>query len=189
MGVPLRLGKRSGLHVASWVFAAAAVTALAGGETMAAALPAAASAAVVVHCHARDKGLLPDARCTPGVTYAKVTQGNIGRTICKSGWTSTVRPPESYTENLKREQIIEYGYRDKRLHDYEEDHLIPLELGGSPRSVKNLWPEFDGGHIPNPKDKVENALKDAVCDGTVSLRAAQRAIASDWLTAEKKLGL
>jgi hypothetical protein len=118
-----------------------------------------------------------------------VTQANIGRTICKSGWTSTVRPPESYTEKLKREQIIEYGYRDKRLHDYEEDHLIPLELGGSPRSAKNLWPEFDGGHIPNPKDKVENALNDAVCDGTVSLRAAQRAIAADWLTAEKKLGL
>src|SRR5579864_3079923 len=113
MGVSLRLGKRSGLHVAcSAAAAAAAVTALAGGSTMAAALPAAASTAVAVHCHARDKGLLPDARCTPGITYAKVTQGNIGRTICKSGWTITVFTEEGTTEKLKREQIIEYGYRD-----------------------------------------------------------------------------
>ena len=59
----------------------------------------------------------------------------------------------------------------------EEDHLIPLELGGSPKSVRNLWPEYDGGHIPNPKDKVENALKRAVCDGRVTLRAALHAIA------------
>ena len=102
MGVPLRLGKRAGLHVASWA-AAAAVSALAGGSTMAAALPAAASTAVAVHCHARDKGLLPDARCTPGITYVKVTQGNIGRTICKSGWTNTVRPtPEEAMTSATR---------------------------------------------------------------------------------------
>ena len=42
---------------------------------------------------------------------------------------------------------------------------------------------------PNPKDKVENALNAAVCDGHVALAAAQDAIASDWLTAEVKLGL
>jgi hypothetical protein len=183
------LSKHSRLYQALWVTATAAAITLAGGSTIAAALPAATGTTAAIHCHARDKGRLPDARCTPGVTYSKVTQRNIGRTICKSGWTRTVRPPESYTEGLKRKQIVEYGYRDKRLHDYEEDHLIPLELGGSPKSAKNLWPEFDGGHIPNPKDKVENALKDAVCDGTVSLRAAQRAIASNWLTAKKKLGL
>jgi hypothetical protein len=25
--------------------------------------------------------------------------------------------------------------------DYEEDHLISLELGGAPRDPKNLWPQ------------------------------------------------
>ena len=141
----------------------------------------------VLHC--RSANGLPDRHCTPGATYARVTQATIGRTICVPGWTATVRPPESYTESLKREQITEYGYRDKRLHDYEEDHLIPLELGGSPRSVRNLWPEYDGGVIPNPKDKVENALRDAVCSHRVRLAAAQRAIARDWKTAERVLGL
>src|SRR5262249_11168689 len=51
----------------------------------------------------------------------------------------------------------------------------------------NLWPEV--GRWPNPKDKVENVLHRAVCDRRVSLAAAQHAIASDWLTAEARLGL
>jgi len=50
-------------------------------------------------------------------------------------------PPENYTHELKIEQIREYGYSDINLRDYEEDHLIPLELGGNPTDPKNLWPE------------------------------------------------
>jgi hypothetical protein len=164
----------------------AAATAAADSTSGPAAGPVAAAGAAL-HCHSVNG--LPDRHCTPGATYPRVTQATIGRTICVRGWTATVRPPESYTENLKREQIAEYGYRDKRLRDYEEDHLIPLELGGSPRSVRNLWPEYDGGVIPNPKDKVEDALRDAVCAHRVRLAAAQRAIARDWKTAERVLGL
>lgn len=173
------------LATAGLLGCAPAGPAAAGRDAPGGARMAAVSGAV--HCHSSHG--LPDRRCTPGATYAKVTQKNIGRTICKSGWTSTVRPPESYTEKLKREQIAEYGYRDKKLGDYEEDHLIPLELGGSPRSVRNLWPEYDGGKIPNPKDKVEDALRRAVCDGKVKLAPAERAIARDWKTAERVLGL
>ena len=36
---------------------------------------------------------------------------------------------------------------------------------------------------------MEDALNAAVCEGRVSLTAAQDAIAANWLTAEKKLGL
>lgn len=68
----------------------------------------------------------------------------------------------------------------------ELDHLVPLELGGA-NDAANLWPEV--GKLPNPKDKVENDLRDAVCSGKVSLASAQKAIASDWVTAEKLLGL
>jgi len=68
----------------------------------------------------------------------------------------------------------------------ELDHLVPLELGGS-NDITNLWPEV--GRIPNPKDSVENALNHAVCDGRVRLTAAQNAIASDWLTAEARVGI
>lgn len=95
-----------------------------------------------------------------------------------SGWTTKVRPPESYTERLKGQQMHLYGDR-LPISSYEEDHLIPLELGGSPTSTKNLWPE-PGEH--NPKDKVENAAKSAVCGGRMSLVAAQRAMASNWIS-------
>ncbi|MEU0822991.1 hypothetical protein, partial [Streptomyces mirabilis] len=84
---------------------------------------------------------LPDSSCTPGSYNPNVTQSNIGSTICVSGWTATVRPPTSYTNPLKAQGIIDYGYSDTNMSDYEEDHLVPLELGGAPRDPGNLWPE------------------------------------------------
>ena len=62
----------------------------------------------------------------------------------------------------------------------ELDHLVPLELGGS-NDMSNFWVE--AGPIPNPKDKVENRLHHEVCTGKISLRAAQVAIAGNWMTA------
>lgn len=138
-------------------------------------------------CHSGNG--LPDPRCTPGAVNPQVTQANIASTVCEHGWTATIRPPASYTNKLKRQQIALYGYSDVKLRDYEEDHLISLELGGAPADPANLWPEFDGGKTPNPKDAVENALKRAVCARQVTLAAAQQAIASDWKTAESVLGL
>jgi hypothetical protein len=136
---------------------------------------------------------LPDPSCTPGVTNPDVTQDTIDSTICVSGWTSTVRPPSSYTTALKIQQIAEYGYTDTSTADYEEDHFIPLELGGSPTDPGNLWPEprYDTGtgYLASNKDTVENKLKTAVCDGSVTLADAQNAIATDWTTALSSLGL
>jgi hypothetical protein len=60
---------------------------------------------------------------------------------------------------------------------YEVDHLVSLELGGN-NSVANLWPEISPGY--HEKDEIENRLHDAVCAGSVSLRAAQQEIARDW---------
>jgi hypothetical protein len=114
-----------------------------------------------------------------------VTQATIGSTICVSGWTDTVRPPEDYTENLKRQQMIAYGDANP-ISDYEEDHFIPLELGGSPTSPLNLWPE--PGASPNPKDAVEDAARAAVCDGRMSLAAAQHAMATNWIAFGQQLG-
>ena len=133
---------------------------------------------------------LPDPSCTPGATNPDVTQDTIDQTICVSGWTSTVRPPASYTNALKVNQIAEYGYSDTSTADYEEDHLIPLELGGAPRDPNNLWPEPRyGSRTATNKDSVENALKKAVCDGQVNLVDAQNAIAADWTTAESVVGI
>jgi hypothetical protein len=94
-----------------------------------------------------------------------------------------VRPSESQTEHAKFD--VSYpAYVVSHKTKSEEDHLVSLELGGS-NDITNLWPEV--GKLPNPKDKVENDLHDAVCSGQVSLSAAQEAIASNWETAEAKL--
>ena len=147
--------------------------------------PAVVPAAIPSTCHLRDGGQLPDPRCTPGATDPRVTQATIYSTICLRGYTATVRPPSSVTTRFKYDvSWPEYGVPS---YDHGElDHLIPLELGGS-SAAANLWPEI--GPLPNPKDSVENALNHAVCSGRVSLRAAQRAIAADWLTAESVLGI
>jgi hypothetical protein len=68
-----------------------------------------------------------------------VTQANIDQTICVSGYTTTVRPPESVTEAVKVRAMAAYGLAG--LGSYELDHLIPLELGGAPADIRNLWPE------------------------------------------------
>lgn len=131
---------------------------------------------------------LPNPSMTPGAINTHVTQSNIGTTICVRGWTRKVRPPEYYTEKLKRSQIRAYRYEDRRLGDYEEDHLIPLELGGSPTSPQNLWPEphyVPGNLGSHSKDRLENRLHKLVCRGDLSLNNARRAIASDWVAAYK----
>jgi hypothetical protein len=53
-----------------------------------------------------------------------VTQSNIQDTICKSGWTATIRPPASYTNALKKQQLAAAKWKDKAPSHYEQDHLI-----------------------------------------------------------------
>ena len=133
-------------------------------------------------CHSIGAGLYsrPDPHCTPGALNPAVTQATIEQTTCRDGWTDTVRPPESITEPEKQASMA--AYRDTGpTSTYEYDHLVPLELGGAVNDPRNLWPE--PGSSPNPKDAVEDELNREVCDGQLTLPQAQRAIATDWLTA------
>ncbi len=144
-----------------------------------------------VPCHALylnpndPQAVLPDSKCTPGVINAEVNQSNIKETICKKGFSASIRPPVSYTNKLKKEQILQYGYTDTNLKDFEEDHFISLELGGSPTDPKNLWPESHGS--PNEKDKVENYLHEQVCNGDLTLQEAQREISTNWYNIYKNI--
>jgi len=108
---------------------------------------------------------------TPGVLNPEVTQATIASTICIRGWTKTIRPSSDYTSRLKLEQLRAYGLRG-RPTEFQEDHLISLELGGHPTDPRNLWPE------PYPRasdvDRIENELNDAVCSGRLTLADAQR---------------
>ena len=137
------------------------------------------STSVARHCVSSSG--LPDHICTPGSINTNVTQNNIHSTICVTGWTKTIRPSLSYTNRLKRQSIKDYGYVDTIVNHYEEDHLIPLELGGAPSDLKNLWAE--PAPAPNPKDAIENALRTRVCNGSLKLSDAQFRIANNWVTA------
>jgi hypothetical protein len=116
------------------------------------------------------RGIVADPRRTPGVLNSDVTQANIRSTICRHGWTSTIRPPSSYTDALKRKQMRAYGETGS-ISDYQEDHFISLELGGDPTDPRNLWPE------PYPRaaqmDLQENDLNSKVCGGQLTLAQAQ----------------
>jgi len=111
------------------------------------------------------------ATLTPGALNPDVTEETIRSTICVRGWTRTVRPPVDYTNDLKAKQMRDYGETGP-TSQYQEDHLISLELGGAPTDPRNLWPE------PYPRaatvDEIENELNAQVCSGALSLAAAQR---------------
>ena len=140
-------------------------------------LVAAVLVAVVVAAGLRLRGshgtaaVLADPSRTPGVLNPAVTQATIRSTICRRGWTATIRPPVSYTNALKRTQMRAYREAGP-LSAYQEDHLISLELGGHPTDPRNLWPE------PYPRasqvDAIENRLNAQVCDGTLTFAEAQR---------------
>jgi hypothetical protein len=143
-----------------------------------------AGPAVPGSCHSN--GQLPDPVCTPGVPDPAVTAANLYTTICRGGWSRKVRPPASYTDDLKRRQLQAYGLTGS-LSQYEEDHLIPISLGGSPTDPRNLWPQ--PGASPNPKDRVEAAAARAVCSSRMPLASTQKAMASDWVALGRQLGV
>jgi hypothetical protein len=189
---PNRLTVASAVIGASFLLVACDATATSPSAPTASETPV-ESPASSSQCHSVNG--LPDHACTPGaIDSASVTQSTIASTICLSGYTSTglradgraVRPPVDYTDGLKLTGIVAYGYADRNPADYEEDHLIPLELGGDGYSTKNLWPEPRyGQHPASEKGSVENQLHALVCDGALSLSAAQTAIATNWETAAR----
>lgn len=110
---------------------------------------------------------------TPGVLNPQVTQGTIAQTICVDGWSSSIRPPTEYTNELKLEQMETYA-REGEPADYQEDHLISLGLGGHPTDPRNLWPQPIEQALR--VDGVERELHEAVCSGRMTLAEAQRRI-------------
>src|SRR5437764_1619157 len=75
---------------------------------------------------------LPDPKLTPG-DVLPVTKED----ICTPGYSKKVR---NVPEAVKRKVYALYGIQQHEPGEYEVDHLISLELGGS-NSIRNLWPE------------------------------------------------
>src|SRR5690348_8872282 len=57
--------------------------------------------------------IYPVRTITPGAINQDIRQDNINDTICNPNWsTKSIRPPERYTNKLKRLQLDQYGYSD-----------------------------------------------------------------------------
>ncbi len=127
---------------------------------------------------------LPDPALTPGTVDPAVTQHNIQNTVCVRGYTSTVRPDKRVTNRLKREQIKQYGYADRNPQNYEQDHLIPLNIGGNPSDPRNMWPQpRDAQWGAEEKNDLEFVVYRMVCNGDIPLAEAQKRIARNWVEA------
>lgn len=121
----------------------------------------------------------PDPQLTPGATLAVTTDD-----LCVPGYTQMVR---DVPVEVKREVYAEYGITHHEPGEYEVDHLISLELGGS-NSIKNLWPESYetqpwNAHV---KDALEDELHRRVCSGELDLKTAQHDISTSWIQAYKQ---
>lgn len=139
---------------------------------------------------------LPDLKLTPGVATNETA-----KELCdKDFHTADVR---SVTDAQKNEVYRRYGlkpntgyctpkpYKTKKgkkiKQGCEVDHLISLEIGGA-NDIKNLWPQpYDEHPGAHEKDKLENFLHRQVCAGKMTLPAAQKAIATDWYAAYRKM--
>jgi hypothetical protein len=107
--------------------------------------------------------ILPDPNLTPGDSFDVTAED-----LCVVGYSKKVR---NVPAEMKREVYQEYGITAHEPGDYEVDHLISLELGGS-NSIKNLWPQ---SHRTSPwnaqvKDRLEGKLHQLVCSGQLDLR-------------------
>ena len=104
----------------------------------------------------------------------------------QKGLTKTIRPPAYFTNRLKKQQLEQYGYADQDPKHYEEDHLIALSIGGSPRDPKNLWPEPRKSQwSAQEKDSLEIVLYKMVCREELPLAQAKHEMTTDWAKAYK----
>lgn len=78
---------------------------------------------------------------------------------------------------MKREVAAAYGIPASDWSLYVFDHLIPRELAGADLA-SNLWPEPRAE--AKTKDKLERRLNRLTCAGKMTLKQAQKAIATDW---------
>lgn len=116
-----------------------------------------------------------------------ITQANIHDTICRKGFTKTIRPAVVYTNGVKFKLMREAGIPETDADKYELDHIVPLAVGGHPRKLVNLMLQpYEGKLGARQKDRLELKLHDLVCSSGLALASAQQEIGNNWVSAYRK---
>lgn len=180
----------SASRVAWWVSAAVAVVVASGLLVFGPPVPvvkANASEVEAIEARCLSDGVLPDRSCTPGAVDPLVTPESVPVTVCAAGWVADAQRFGFLPESVTWRQIREYGYQDTAAVHYVPDRVIPVELGGAPSSVANVWPQ-SALAAQDKAEVVQTALR-ALCQGRTGLREAQEAFRWDWTSALARLGL
>ena len=143
--------------------------------------------------------ILPNSKLTPGAVFPHVTVEQ----ICKPGYANGSDVSNDghgvrYVPRSVKWAVFKayFGSVPDKTGNYEVDHLISLELGGS-NDQKNLWPE---SYLTDPynahiKDKLENRMHALVKNclkekgpvaATTLLKKFQHEISTDWISAYHK---
>lgn len=143
--------------------------------------------------------ILPDPKLTPGVVFTNVTVEQ----ICTPGYYNGSDVSNSghgvrYVPRSVKWKVFKayFGKIPDKTGNYEVDHLISLELGGS-NDPKNLWPE---SYLTTPynarvKDRLENRMAALVrhelktngpAAATKLLKQFQHEIATTWIAVYPK---
>jgi hypothetical protein len=113
----------------------------------------------------------PNLRVTPGIVDVRDVAA-----ICQQG-KHPVHPP--IPASWDQAVYSGYGIAPKDQGKYRLDFLVPLDLGGA-QALPNLWPMSLRGIGFHEKQRLNARLRNAVCQGQLSLDQAQRDVVADW---------
>jgi hypothetical protein len=121
---------------------------------------------------------MPDSRLTPGAAIFTTRLAVCAQANAKN---------KSVPVALQKKAFEEYGIAGAEPRAYEVDYLVTPALGGAD-DIRNLWPHSYSATLWNAqvKDALEDRLREMVCDGSLDLTEAQKAIAVNWIAAYKK---
>ena len=110
-----------------------------------------------------------------------VTQATLSTTVCVAGWSPSVRISSSQAARIKAKQVLALYGPDMPTTAFEENHKIPISLGGNPVNEANLVPQSYGGRWnARDSDALELSMHAKLCAGTITLAQAQAAFFGDW---------
>jgi hypothetical protein len=128
----------------------------------------------------RDGAIGPDPSCTPGELDPAVTE-NTAQTVCSEAWVTAAsrrQPPPSTLDEL----LIEYQLPGNPM-TYALARVIPVEDGGSPTSMENLYPlPLNGFGGEQTRTAVAAQLHDEICSHKITVTQAAKTLEGDWLS-------